>query len=224
MTAVLASLPGSYYVTDELVTVLGDGTLSGLARPLHVRGDVVGQLDEQERAWVDGGRFWTCLPEQTHRRPFAGALVVILHRDEAATDATLVPIAQATTARELLANSVNLSFLGWDSFTLVVQVAATTRGYRASYGRAGDLVARITDLPIPERHDNDPRQIAAIEIPGRQGRMWAFHDSILVVAGDRRRVVSLTVDSDTPSGINAVAVRPEVVRDSIDALLEDDWW
>lgn len=211
LVAHLADLPGSAYGSDEMVAIGAEGA-SGLPRPIHLRADHTVHLP-------DGWSTCTTQDHQLTRPPTRAATsrvgVVVAIERPGPTAGEVTTLTTAGTARLLLSNSFNLATQGWPAIEQTVAAAAGAIGVVARYTDAAAVVAELRALAAgPAR-----ASVAAPEaIAGRQGRWWRFDDSILVVAGDGRRVLSLTTGSDAPP------TPSEAVRAAVDATLGETGW
>lgn len=214
MITTLSGVDGAAYLSDELIVAASGGGIGGFARPIHLRRPLHRDLD-RARFTVAGTDDRPLLVPSATTDTTCVALIMFPERSDRQCRPVLRRLGSASTARRLLANSFNLRLLGWSAVETVVSLAARAQGVEASYLESVDVVA----LAQRELHRDDPPadDLRPVRLVDRAGRAFAFTDSVLVVSGDRRRVVSFDGRPDSAAGW-------QQLRDRVDATLGGPTW
>jgi hypothetical protein len=186
----LASQPGAGYVTDELA-VIGDSYVAGFRRPLHLRPASPRPVLEGWERWP-ASRFELVIPPGWIRRSEGRPLLVVLDRRDDLPGASVEfeTLTVAGLVRAAASNSFNLREPGPDRLTALVRLVSGVDGVRVRYREASVAGLRVAELEPTDRPPGGPSDPRPVH--GRSGRAWTFDDSMLVQAGDRPELVSLS--------------------------------
>lgn len=235
---------GAALCTDEVIAVAADGTAFGYTRPLHLRPEAPRSTRVEQWATINGGRFDVTVPPHVHAGTFQPVWCVLIDRRADISGVMIDPVSTATMARALIDGSFNAYRRDWDGVAELAALAPRLRGIRLGYSAATHAVDAMLTLVsthvCPGSADSLGMVTGPCAIEGRRGFAWCYEDSVLIVDGDRVRVVAVAggpganpelrsarlpkTAGASPSGVAGMLDVPEAWLAIVDAAFGGDNW